>query len=404
MKTNNDYQIKTKNGYEDFTGVQKKENTRTFTVVLDDGKTLSCTHNHKLKTPFGFVELYKLFEGDVIETADGFQEITKIIANVTPEDVYDVIDAGKDHSYYTNDIISHNCHFVGSTNTLIHPAILTSLVWHNPIRKDFDDHFDIYKEPEKGHTYVMTVDVAEGLGLDHSAYSIFDVTTIPYQQVAKYRYNKITPLLFPTEILKGARMYNDAFVLVEINSIGLQVADILHFELAYENLVKIQLKGKQGQQSSPGFTKKIAFGLKQSKQTKMIGCANIKTLIESGKMILRDGDTIQELKTFSQDKQSFRAEQGNTDDLAMCLVNFGWLVSQRQFKDNINSNIRQVLQEEQMNVMDSDIVPFGVIDNGLNDPFENERDAAGDLWVADRERVYTFDNIEFDILSNKWRL
>jgi hypothetical protein len=198
------------------------------------------------------------------------------------------------------------------------------------------------------------------------------------------------PMLFPTVILQSARMYNDAFVLVEINSIGLQVADILHHDLAYENLIKIQVKGKQGQQSTPGFTRKIAYGLKTSTQTKAIGCANLKTLIESDKLIINDADTIMELTTFSADKKSFAAEEGNNDDLAMTLVHFGWLTSQRYFKENIKNDIRKVLQEEQMNIMDNDIVPFGVIDNGLNDSMEIDKD--GDIWFEDRAKRFPFDD------------
>ena len=298
------------------------------------------------------------------------------------------------------------CEFIGSTNTLIHPLKLRSLVWHNPIRKDMGDSFHIFKNPEPNHTYVMTVDVAEGLGLDYSTFSVIDVTSFPYRQVAKYRNNKIQPLIFPTLILQAARLYNDAFVLIEINSIGLQVADILHFELAYENLVKIELKGKQGQQHTPGFKKKIAYGLKTSKQTKAIGCANLKTLVESDKLILIDYDTIQELMTFSADKQSFKAEEGNNDDLAMTLVHFGWLTSQRYFKENINNDIRSALQQEQLNIMDQDIVPFGIVDNGVDDPFEKENELRDikEAWVNSRQKTSVFDNLEWDTLTNTHRL
>jgi hypothetical protein len=298
------------------------------------------------------------------------------------------------------------CEFIGSTNTLIHPLKLRSLVWHNAIRKDMNDSFHIYKEPEPNHTYVMTVDVAEGLNQDYSTFSIIDVTFFPYRQIAKYRNNKIQPLIFPTLILQAARLYNDAFVLVEINSIGLQVADILHHELAYENLIKIELKGKQGQQHTPGFKKKIAYGLKTSKQTKAIGCANLKTLIESDKLILTDYDTIQELMTFSADKQTFKAEEGNNDDLAMTLVHFGWLTGQRYFKENINNDIRSALQKEQLNIMDQDIVPFGIIDDGLDDPFDKEEEMRDikERWVNGRSNRYVFDNLEWDILSNKHKL
>ena len=298
------------------------------------------------------------------------------------------------------------CEFIGSTNTLIHPLKLRSLVWHNPIRKDMGDSFHIFKDPEPNHTYVMTVDVAEGLGLDYSTFSIIDVTSFPYRQVAKYRNNKIQPLIFPTLILQAARLFNDAFVLVEINSIGLQVADILHHELAYENLIKIEMKGKQGQQHTPGFKKKIAYGLKTSKQTKAIGCANLKTLVESDKLILIDYDTIQELMTFSADKQTFKAEEGNNDDLAMTLVHFGWLTSQRYFKENINNDIRSALQQEQLNIMDQDIVPFGIVDNGVDDPFDKEEELRDikERWVNNRQNRYVFDNLEWDTLSNKHKL
>jgi len=286
------------------------------------------------------------------------------------------------------------CEFIGSTNTLIHPSKLRSLVFKNAIAND--GFLDMYELPQPNRTYCMTVDVAEGQGLDYSAFSIFDVTQIPYVQVAKYKNNKIAPLLFPTIILQAARKYNDAFVLVEINSIGLQVSDILHFELAYENLVKIQVKGKQGQQSTPGFTKKVAYGLKQSSQTKNIGCANLKTLVESDKLIINDSDTIMELMTFSSDKKTFKAEDGNTDDLAMTLVNFGWLTAQRYFKENVNNDIRQALQQEQMNLMDTDIVPFGIIDNGIDDPWDNTRDAQGNYWVEERRKLYPFDDYNID--------
>jgi hypothetical protein len=223
--------------------------------------------------------------------------------------------------------------------------------------------------------------VAEGQGLDYSTFSVFDVSEIPYRQVAKYRNNEIAPLLLPTVIYSVAKRFNDAFVLVEINSIGLQVADILHFELNYDNLLKFQQKGKQGTQASGGFAagkNKLAFGLKMSAQTKMIGCANLKALVENDKLIINDADTIMELSSFSATKKTFMAEEGSNDDLAMTLVHFGWLTSQRLFKETVSNDIRFVLSKEQMDILDVDHTPFGFIDNGLNDIVE--KDDNGDLW------------------------
>lgn len=276
--------------------------------------------------------------------------------------------------------------FLGSTNTLIRGDKLKALTWKSPLHRDMGDKLDIYREPEEGHVYTLTVDVSEGKNLDYSTFHVIDVTSLPYRQVAKYRNNTITPYLFPTVIHQIAKKYNEAFVLVEINSIGLQVADTLHYELAYENLIKIEQKGKQGQQHSPGYKKKISFGLKISPQTKMIGCANLKTLIEADKLILCDKDTIEELKKFSQDKNTFKAEPGANDDLAMGLVHFGWLTGQRYFKENINNNVREEIQKEMMDLMDSDILPAPVIDDGLK---RRGVMMDGELWVPDN--LSTFD-------------
>lgn len=284
------------------------------------------------------------------------------------------------------------CEFIGSTNTLIHPSKIRQLVMLNPIEKD--ESFSMYERPDPSKTYVISVDVAEGQEKDYSTFSVIDVTQIPYKQVAKYKNNKITPFLYPTVIFTAAKKYNDAFILVEINSIGLQVADILHNELAYENLIKIQGKGKHGQQVTYGHTKKMQMGLKQSVQTKKIGCANLKSLIENEKLIINDADTIMELTTFSEHKTSFAAEEGNNDDLVMTLVNFGWLTAQRYFKESVQNDIRRVLQEEQLNLMDQDLVPFGIIDNGLNSM--GERDSNGDYWVEDRQNRYPFDDMNMD--------
>lgn len=282
-----------------------------------------------------------------------------------------------------------NTEFLGSSNTLINGAKLATLHWKEPIARN--ECIDIFEEPIPKHTYVLTADVSEGQGLDYSTFSIFDVTEIPYRQVAKYRNNEISPMVFPAVIYSAATRYNQAFVLIEINSIGLQVADILHYELEYENLLKFQVKGKQGTQASSGFAagkNKLAFGLKITNQSKMIGCANLKTLVENDKLILNDEDTITELFSFSANKKTFMAEEGSNDDLAMTLVHFGWLTAQKLFKETVSNDIRYALQKEISYLEDVNNVPFGFIDNGIDDPFP-EKDTQGDRWLTtDKEGLY----------------
>ena len=150
---------------------------------------------------------------------------------------------------------------------------------------------------------------------------------------------------------------------------------------------------RSGTQASGGFgtgKNKTAYGLKISPQTKNIGCANLKTLIENDKLILYDEDTITELFSFASNKKSFAAEEGSNDDLAMTLVHFGWLTSQRLFKETVSNDIRAVLQKEQYEMFDREFVPFGYIDNGL-EPVE-EKDDNGDIWRSERDQLYPFDD------------
>lgn len=401
---NKKYKIKTPYGWETFSGVRKLSDKNIYNLILEDGNFLDCTDDHKVKTQLGFLELTKLQKGDYIKTKTGYKKLLSITKLAQKEDVFDVVNAGTNNCYYTNDILSHNCEFLGSSHTLICATKLKQLLTTTVSPKSKDGSLDIYELPIPGHTYCIAVDVSEGQGRDYSSFSVIDVTEIPYVQIAKYRDNEITPFVFPTVIYQTAKKYNEAFILVEINTIGLQVADILHFELAYENLIKIELKGRQGQHHTPGFKKRIAFGLKHNKQTKAIGCANLKTLIESDKLKVYDMDTTLEFTTFISENQTYKAEEGAHDDLAMTLVNFGWLTGQKFFKESINSNIRQILQQEQLKIMDSDIVPFGIVDNGINDPLKEDMIEKGENWIVDRERFYVFDDLNFDTIRNKHRL
>jgi hypothetical protein len=296
-----------------------------------------------------------------------------------------------------------NTDFLGSSNTLISASKIQQLMLSLEEPLAVDGRMKYFEKPQKKRVYTLVVDVSEGLGLDYSTFSVIDVTEIPYKVVATYRDNDVKPIFFPTLIVSEAKKYNEAFILVEINSIGLQVADIIHYDLAYENLVKIQLKGKQGQQWTQGFTKKVAFGLKTSPQTKQIGCTNLKALIESDKIIIKDEAIIKELTTFAVDKRSFKAEEGSHDDLVMTLVNFSWLMAQKFFRETVKNDARFVIEQEQAELLDREFVPFGFIDDGLNDEHNLERDRDGDLWHREREELYPFDDMSwFHGEGNNW--
>ena len=273
--------------------------------------------------------------------------------------------------------------FLGSSATLIPGSKLKSLVFSKPLSSK--EGIDIYEEPKTGHTYIAIVDSAEGVARDYSVVSIVDVTEIPYRHVAKYRDNKISPLIFPTMVYNIANKYNRAYILVETNNIGQQVVDILHFDLEYENIFRIESHEIKGQHISSGFKKGAAYGVKTSKTVKKIGCANLKTLIESDKLSTPDFDTIAELNTFVRSKDSYAAEEGNNDDIVMTLVLFSWLTAQSYFKEITNSDVRQKLLDERNIQMDEEMLPIGILNDGLEEQkhFDGE-----DLWTLTKNRGY----------------
>ena len=271
------------------------------------------------------------------------------------------------------------CEFLGSVNTLISPAKIKNMTYMNPITSNAG--LDVYENPIKDKTYVCTVDVARGVSKDYSAFVIMDVTQMPFKIVAKFRNNEIRPLLFPHTIEKVCKAYNHAHVLVETNDLGQQIAESLQFELEYDNLLMTTQRGRAGQILGAGFSGRgSGFGVKMTKQIKKIGCANIKTLIESDKVFINDFNIIEEMSTFIRKGQSWQADDGSTDDLMMCLVIFGWLSNQPFFKEMTDTNARQMLYEEQQSLIEQDMAPFGFVDDGTPDHEKSEVDEYGTVW------------------------
>jgi hypothetical protein len=286
--------------------------------------------------------------------------------------------------------VEFECEFLGSVNTLINPSKLRNFVYEDPIKRNAG--LDVYEHPQEEHNYLMTVDVARGLGNDYSAFVVFDITQFPYKIVAKYRNNEIKPMLFPSVIYEVAKGYNDAWLLIEVNDIGDQVASILHFDLEYDNVLMCAMRGRAGQIVGSGFSgKKSQLGVRMTASVKKLGCSNLKTLMEDDKLLTVDYDIISELTTFAQRHNSFEAEEGCNDDLAMCLVIFSWLVAQDYFKEMTDNDVRKRIYEEQKNQIDQDMAPFGFILDGLDETTFTDTD--GDRWHVDEygDRSFMWD-------------
>lgn len=271
------------------------------------------------------------------------------------------------------------CDFIGSTNTLISATKLKTLTFKSAIYKD-QNGLKVYEEPKAGHTYVMTVDTARGAGGDYNAFVVVDITRTPYNIVATFKNNEISPMVYPNMIYPVAKKFGDAFILVEINDIGAQVADILYNELEYENILITSVRGRKGQTLDGGFgVSESQLGLRTTKAVKRLGCSLLKSFIENDKMLIYDYDIVQELVSFISKNHSFEAEQGHNDDLVMCLVLFCWLTTQGYFKDLTNMDIRKQVFDEKLKQLEDELTPFGFIETGI-DP-DLEIDEKGNGWT-----------------------
>ena len=287
------------------------------------------------------------------------------------------------------------CEFLGSSNTLIHPTKLRTMAYRTPI-KETDMGLKVYDEPNKDIIYAMVVDTSRGAGADYSAFIVVNVSSTPYKMVASFRNNLISPLVYPNIIYEVAKYYNDALILVETNDIGQQIADILHYDLEYENMLVSANSGRAGQTLSGGFGTTTHYGVRTTKQVKRIGCGTLKTLIESDKFIIEDYDTIYELSRFSLRGQSYEAEEGH-DDLAMCCVLFGWLSTQSYLQEITDLDIRKKIVEQNEEMLENELLPFGLVTCG-DDDVDIEMNAPIDKIgnEFDREfyvRPYNFDDL-----------
>lgn len=384
FKENNRFLIKTPTGFESFKGICCKPVNILYRFEFADGEHIECSGGHKLLTDSGFLDAREINVKNTITN----KKIKDISIKEGVFRVYEPVSVNNNQTYFTNSVVSHNCNFLGSTNTLIIGEKLATLVYKDaitehssakiyelPVKESYDE--DTGNLLTKDHKYVICVDVSEGKNLDYSAFSIIDISTMPYRQVAVYRNNAIPPMLFPSVIKSCAEFYNNAYVLVEINN-NPQVASILIEDFGYENVMRVSSGNKRAQTMTLYSGKNIAQGLKMSPLVKRIGCATLKTLVENDKFVVNDFETISELTTFVQEGPSYKAEEGCNDDLAMTLVIFGWLATQKMFKEMVEHDVRKQLQLEHFDIREEDQLPTMQVDDGLQ--FEHFVEG-GAVWV-----------------------
>jgi hypothetical protein len=279
------------------------------------------------------------------------------------------------------------CEFLGSSGTLISGTALKRMTFSEAIRRVLDG-MDLHEEVVKDHSYVLIADTARGNGLDASAFVVIDITQKPYKMVAKYKNSFISPLLFPNVILQAAKYYNNAYLLIENNDSGGQVADILYHDMEYENMFFTE--EYRGDARVSEMSKVRTMGVRTTKRTKTVGCNSIKALIENYELVINDFEVIEEFSCFILKKNgTYAAEDGKHDDMVMCFVLFGWLATQPFFRDLTDVDVRKRLYEEEMRAIEQQLA--SPIFTSYEDEFEDR------YGVIDRQMTSTGKDVWFTV-------
>lgn len=269
------------------------------------------------------------------------------------------------------------CKFLGSALTLIRSDIIEQMSFDNP--EYSKEGIDVYSFSEPKRVYVIIVDTAQGVGGDYSAFTVIDITEVPYKVVAKYRDNNISPMLYPSVIYRVAKDYNNAYILTEVN-FSEQVANILYHEYEYENILFVN-RDSTGQKVSGGFggVGRTQLGVVTDKKIKRIGCLNFKSLVEEKKLLIPDSDIISEISTFIEIKDSYAADEGYHDDLVMTLVLFSWLTTNPYFKELTDTNLREIIYKQRIKQIEEEMLPVGFINDGQQEEVIIDGD---DIWTS----------------------
>jgi hypothetical protein len=379
MKLNDRYEILTPDGFQPFDGIQ-----RTYKPAVE---IITTTKRIRVSLSHQFICDDKLLTASSLKPGDMVSKGEKVvsISLCSPEYLYDPVNVGIDHTYIANGLHHHNCTFEGSSYTLVDGAKLGTLPFLVPLYSK--DNFEAFFQPHRERSYVIVVDVSRGRHHDYSAFSVIDITSMPYQVVATYKDNEISTLEFPHLIYNTARQYNNAFVLVEVNDLGEEVSNTIWYEYEYENLYFTSGNELSQARGYPG--------VRSTAKVKALGCSMLKELVEKDQLLLSSHRIIEELGLFVKHKKSYAAQDTNVnDDLCTTLWLFAWLTKQDVFQEITKNQLRAALTEKKQQYIDETMTPFGFFTD--NKPVNHKTLEESGKKLPSKENPYhlTVDQIE----------
>ena len=312
----NDIDVLTPDGYKPFKGIKRSKNERWLYKIYHTKGYITVTDNHQVLTKDGFVEANKLNISDIIIHELNNCEIELIIPYQSDEYVYDLVEVGEKHEYYTNGIVSHNCSFLGSSSTLLDSKTLGELTHLTPIQENYVvDDLLLYRDLNPDAKYMVTVDTSKTVGKENASNDYISINVLEmnkkiYQTATwrsnSYHYKEVAEIL--QEI---GEHFNYALIVIENNEgSGQSTADKLKNELEYENVY-----------CDPKHNGDIA-GIRCTAPRRQIGLTSLKKLIGESILEIYDEETISEFFSFIKIGKKYQADPAAnaTDDIIMSIT------------------------------------------------------------------------------------
>lgn len=333
LKLNNrKYKILTPSGYQPFTGIRKLEKGRYYDISLSNGKSLKCSDNHPFISNGVEVSSSELVVGSKIDSVDGgYVEVISINIIENSIELYDIVDVFNGNLFNVDGIVSHNCDFLSSGDTVIPGEVLA---WYkdNHIKEPLEkrgmlQNYWIWEYPDYSRDYIVTADVARGDGADYSAFHVLDVESM--KQVASFK-GKIDTKEYGKFLSQVGHEWNEALVVVENANIGWAVLQEM-IDIGYPNIfysskdmqvVDVQYSYITRSQNSdnpttPGFT--------TSSKTRPMLISKLDEYVRKKEVIIQDTRLIEELFTFIWQGQKAQAMRGYNDDMVMSYAIALWV-------------------------------------------------------------------------------
>jgi hypothetical protein len=199
----------------------------------------------------------------------------------------------------------YECEFLGTGDTFVDGIVLSHLAQgvSDEYYIKYNNRMRVWKDPEPYYEYIIGVDTALGRDRDYSAFQV--VNLYNGEVVAEFYSNKTTIDEFSSILNTEGIYYNLANIVVERNTVGNHVVDLLYNKLEYENLW-------HDEKGLPGFQVTV-----KNRDTIL---AELEEAIRTNVLKINSQRTLNELNTFViNDSGKITADRGKHDDLIMSL-------------------------------------------------------------------------------------